>query len=619
MTDPVAAAARAQAGYERAARRYGRLHARVERFSSRLAGVRLAAFLVAAGAGFAAWHDREWLYAGVAAAALVTYVVAAWLHRAPFAYGPRLAAMAEICREGAARITGDWDALPDDGADALDPARPELKELLVFGRGSLYQLVNRCALPAGRARVAELLRDGVAPEALPGRQAAAQELAALPGLRRRIEAEGRLAAVDAQALASFLTWAEAPATPGRLKPLVLLAALLVPATLVQLVLTLGWEIETLWQVTFLAQVGLYAWTTRRISADYLPLLADRHRPFLALRRMFERLERRTFHADALAPAQARFGGAAQKPSVRMGRLEGIVESLAVRHSALLYAVVSLGLCWELVQGWRLERWRAEAGRLVRADLETLADVEALSALGGFAADHPTYRWPTVHTDGALPAIEAEAAGYPLFPAARRVANTFTLERGGQLVLITGSNMSGKSSFLRALGANVLLAQAGAPVCAEGWRHRACRLSTSIQITDDPGGGLSRFYAEVKRIRSVLAAVEGAEQDPSAWPRLFMVDEMLSGTNSRERHLASRFIVARLLAATRSFGLVTTHDLDLVRVADGEAERVPLYHFSDRFDGERLHFDYTLKPGRATTTNALHVLRMEGIDVPPDAA
>ncbi|MCA9546384.1 MAG: DNA mismatch repair protein MutS, partial [Myxococcales bacterium] len=175
--------------------------------------------------------------------------------------------------------------------------------------------------------------------------------------------------------------------------------------------------------------------------------------------------------------------------------------------------------------------------------------------------------------------------------------------------------SGKSSFLRALGANTVLAHAGAPVCADAWTQRACRLSTSIQVTDDPGQGLSRFYAEVRRIRGVLEAVEAAEGDRAARPRLFMVDEMLSGTNSRERHLASRHIVDRLLAAQRSFGLVTTHDLDLVRVADDDGAAIELYHFSDRFDGEALHFDYTLKPGRATTTNALHVLRMEGIEVP----
>jgi DNA mismatch repair ATPase MutS len=331
------------------------------------------------------------------------------------------------------------------------------------------------------------------------------------------------------------------------------------------------------------------------------------------------VERRRFVAAPLAAMGERFKAAGDRPSRGMVRLERVVESLAIRHGALMYAVVSSLLLWELWWCFRLEGWRAAFGKRVRGDLAALADFEALASMAALAHDHPHFSWPEVYAvAGERPVIEGRGLAYPLFRPERRVANDFSLARGGQLVLITGSNMSGKSSFLRALGANAILAQAGAPVCAAALRLQACRLATSIQVTDAPDQGLSRFYAEVQRIRRILDALDAAEADPSRPPCLYLVDEMLSGTNSRERNQASRAIVAHLLGAGRSFGLVTTHDLELVEVS-ADRERVPLYHFSDRFDGAALHFDYTLRPGRATTTNALHVLRLAGIAVPETSA
>jgi len=279
----------------------------------------------------------------------------------------------------------------------------------------------------------------------------------------------------------------------------------------------------------------------------------------------------------------------------------------------MYAVVSIGIHWELFQCARLERWRSRHGSTLRRELEILADFEALSSVGAFAADHPTYGWPTVRLDEETPVFSGRGLGHPLFGVEARRNNDFVVSSAGRLVLITGSNMSGKSSFLRTVGINVRLALAGAPVCGEALDMVPCVLATSIQVTDAPDQGMSRFYAEVKRIAGVVVRAEAAG---AGGPHvLYLVDEMLSGTNSRERHLACRAVVQRLVDAKRSFGLVTTHDLELVGVVESLPEQVDCMHFSDRFDGERLHFDYTLREGTATTTNALHVMRMEGLDVP----
>lgn len=616
---------RRAARYRRLAARHARLHARVDRFISTVAVVRFIAFALALLFVAAALYERAWLpvYGPGAALALLVFAIAVRLHHRPYALAPRLQMAARLAREAAARLEGDYGALPDDGARFLDPAEPALGELQVFGRTSLFTLINRAGLPDGRRRLARLLAEGVDAPSIPGRQAAAAELARLTVLRRRLAVEARLVDFDEDAMKQVLDWAEqGEDIRPRLRPFVVIAALLVPATLVQFVLTLGFDIPTIWEITLGAQLVLWLMTTRSLSERYVQLLGEaHHQPFAAIRHMFALVEARRFEADVLVARRDALAhgetGRAALPSQRLERFEGIVGALEVRHSGLLYVLVSVALCWELFHGWRLEHWRLRHGQRLRRDLVELADIEALAAIGGFAADHPDYAWPTVRpVDADGPPIDGEAIGHPLFDAARRVHNDFTLPERGRMLLVTGSNMSGKSSFLRTLGINTRLALAGAPACARRLSIVRCAPSTSIQITDAPEQGLSRFYAEVKRIRRVLDEVDAAET-PGVVPRLYLVDEMLSGTNSRERHLACRAIVRRLVEARRSYGLVTTHDLALVGVAGDLPSQVICAHFSDRFDGETLHFDYTLKSGVATTTNALHVLAMEGIDVPAD--
>ncbi len=599
-----------RAAFERAARRYERLLERVEGAKARIALLRFGAFVVAALFCSAALYDREllWLPIGLAGAGVFVWAVLA--HRRPYRLAPLVETMAKQCREHIARLDQNWSGLPDTGAAFLDPERPELRELGVFGRASAWQLISRATLPRGRARLAELLREGAVVESIPARQAAAAELASLSLLRHRLQCEGRQVEVDEAALERFLAWAEAPHEQGFVKPLAMLRRILVPITWLQILLAASTDLVTFWQLGVGLQFILFGITTGRLSRGYLHLLGrGPQKPLLSLRRMFALLEDRRFDAPLLESLREGLRGTGEAPSTRLSRLERVIEALSVRDSALMHAALNVALLWELGQCAKLEAWRAEYGAHVRADLERLADLEALASLAGYAADQPDFCWPTVRAEG--PVFDGEGLGYPLFGGGRR-DNDFRVDSGGHLVLVTGSNMSGKSSFLRTVGLAVHMAQAGAPVCARRLALHPCRVHTSIQVTDSPEQGLSRFYAEVQRLRRILDAVEGAEGSGRA--QLYLIDEMLSGTNSRERHLASRDIVRRLVEAKRSYGLVTTHDLELVGVTDQLPEALTLCHFADRFDGEALHFDYELRPGMAQTTNALHVLALAGIKI-----
>jgi DNA mismatch repair ATPase MutS len=274
--------------------------------------------------------------------------------------------------------------------------------------------------------------------------------------------------------------------------------------------------------------------------------------------------------------------------------------------------------WDVFFALRLTRARHELAERLPAWLERFAEFEALSALATFAYLNPAATYPQVGPADAPgvpdgPILNGVQIGHPLIPGGARVCNDFALERVGQIAIITGSNMSGKSSLLRALGVNLALAYAGGPVVAEGLRARACRLFACIRVADSVTDGFSYFYAEVRRLRALLDALNA----PDAAPLIYLIDEIFRGTNNRERLIGSRAYI-RALAGGHGAGVVSTHDLELVRLADELPDAHNLHFREDVIDG-RMAFDYLLRPGPSPTTNALRIMALEGLPVGEGAA
>ncbi len=615
MCDPSLPEALRAQRYGRRAARYAAILDRLKKRIAMLAFMRLGSFLGAAAFIFAAFYDHKpWPYAPIGGLFAAWFAACVFLHRRPYAVFPLVQALCRQSQEARLRLERAWDQLPNESEAFLKDA-PHLSDLQVFGRCSAYQMVGRCHLPQGQARLRKLLVEGLTPGELPSHQEAARELSKRGIWRARFEAESARAQIDEEALEGFFAWAGSQKPLPWLKPLAWVGRILVVLTWIFGIGSAVSEMTFPWRWTLGAQALLFLATTTALKARYVPLLGKEGRlPLLALGRLFALCEKPAFQAEAIVSLQTRLR--ATSPSVRLQKLTRTLESLAVRLSPLTYAVANLGFLLELHCGDRLERWRLEHGMRLRDELGLLGQMEVWGAIGGFAADHAEYGWPQVFWDRDFPdraPLLAEAMGHPLFDPAKRRVNSFTIARSGQVTLITGSNMSGKSSFLRTVGLCSVMAQAGLPVCARRFELAACRFSTSIQVNDAPDEGLSRFYAEVCRMKQILDDVSAADASDDLYPRLFLVDEMLSGTNSRERNLASDAILRRLSGSRRSFGLVTTHDLALAHLCDGT--HVLCKHFSDRFDGEKLHFDYQICDGVAQTTNALQVLRLAGIDVP----
>jgi DNA mismatch repair ATPase MutS len=279
--------------------------------------------------------------------------------------------------------------------------------------------------------------------------------------------------------------------------------------------------------------------------------------------------------------------------------------LGVRTNPLLWLLIHIFVPWDFFFTYRLELVKKEIAHLLPRWLDAWHELEALNSLANFAYLNPHYTFPELITETGR--LTARNLGHPLLRPEAKVCNDFELSHEQRIVILTGSNMAGKSTFLRTIGVNLILAYAGAPVNADHLQTSLFRLFTCIKVSDSVQDGLSYFYAEVKRLQALLAATRVDDL-----PVLFLIDEIFRGTNSRERLIGSRSYI-RALSLTTSMGLIATHDLELIKLAD-EIEGVTNRHFREEVHDSRMVFDYRLRPGPCPTTNALTIMRLEGLPV-----
>jgi DNA mismatch repair ATPase MutS len=278
----------------------------------------------------------------------------------------------------------------------------------------------------------------------------------------------------------------------------------------------------------------------------------------------------------------------------------------LKHNGLVHPFANALLLWDIHCVLRLERWQRMAGRSARGWFDALGEVEALSSLAGLAHDEPGFAFAEVVEDGAC--FEVTALGHPLIDAGQRVTNDVALSGPGSVFLVTGSNMSGKSTLLRSMGLAAVMALSGAPVCAQRLRMSRCAVRTSIRVADSLERGISHFYAELRKLKAVLSATDGE------LPVLFLLDEILHGTNSRERQIGARWLLSELMARG-ALGAASTHDMGLTRLPEELQDRIQLVHFRENVEAGAMTFDYQLRSGPVMAGNALRLMRAVGLDVP----
>ncbi len=502
---------------------------------------------------------------------------------------------------GVARIEDRWSGGGEPGLRFLNPEHPYAADLDLFGPGSLFELLCIARTGTGQETLANWLLAAASAEDVPARQAAVAELGPLLDLREDLAlVAGTSSGVD---LRGLVTWGEAEPVFRfrRRRPIGIALVLVTVATLVGL-LTLTTGVAP-FAIAAILQLAFAAALRKRVHAVLLPI-EKRARELALFAGILARFEAEQFMSPLLRRLREALDANGQPPSYRMAELGGLIDLLNARRN-LFFAPLTPILLWSTHSAFAIEAWRRRSGPAIGRWLHTVGELEALCALAAYHFEHPADPFPEIIAGGAQ--VDGEGLGHPLLPATRCVRNDVHLGDDVRLLVVSGSNMSGKSTLLRTLGVNVVLALAGAPVRAHRLRLSLLRLGATLRIQDSLQAGKSRFYAEITRIRQLVDLANGAP------PLLFLLDELLHGTNSHDRRLGASAIV-RDLVQRGAIGLITTHDLalaDIVAELGGKAANV---HFEDTFENGAIAFDYRMRPGVVQKSNALALMRAVGIEV-----
>jgi hypothetical protein len=502
---------------------------------------------------------------------------------------------------GVGRLEDRWIGTGDAGERFLDPHHPYAADLDVFGRGSLFELLCTARTQAGEATLAAWLCAAATPQDVRARQAAVAELRPRLEFREALALLGDdvRAGLDADALTA---WGAAPpvltGTTWRVVTAGLAALVIVTAFL--------WAVGAAGPLPLLVVLvaqGSIATRLRSRIAHVIQTAQHPDRELALFGQLLSGLEGEHWESPHLTALRARLATAGEPPSRRIARLHRLIHLLDARKNQLFGPLSGLVL-WTTQLGLAIEAWRVATGPAIGRWLSVVGEIEALNALAGFAFEHPDNPFPEIVETGPL--FDATELGHPLIPPGRCVRNDVRVGADRRALIVSGSNMSGKSTCLRSVGTNTVLALAGAPVCAQRLRLSPLALGASIRTLDSLQDGTSRFYAEITRLRQLMDLTKGE------LPLLFLLDEILHGTNSHDRGIGAEAVV-RGFVTRGAIGIVTTHDLALTRLAQTLPHAVNV-HFEDHLENGTMRFDYRMRPGVVTKSNALALMRAVGLEV-----
>lgn len=413
----------------------------------------------------------------------------------------------------------------------------------------------------------------------------------------------------------LLSWLDEHRASPQLLPLTILSLALSLATIVLLVLNLAAHLPQYWIITLLLAI-LYLFLTKERRGDLFEDASYLRDAFSQLTLIFDYLETYRYgeHEHLKQLCKPFLGRQDQRPSALLKRIARVASAATLEKNMLLWIIVNVLLPWDFYFASRFHCYKAQLAAHLPAWLDTWFELEALNSLANFAYLNPDYTLPEVVAcagTGDQPALQAKGLGHPLIPMEQKVVNDFAMSKPGEIDIITGSNMSGKSTFLRTLGVNLCLAYAGGPVNAAQLRLPLFRLFSCIRISDSVTEGYSYFYAEVKRLKALLDEIDST----SPLPLFFLIDEIFKGTNNRERLIGSESYISAL-AGRNCLGVISTHDLELVKLAD-RLPQLKNYHFREDVVDGHMVFDYVLRDGPSPTTNALKIMQLEGLPVNVD--
>lgn len=538
---------------------------------------------------------------------LITIAVLAILaivHARVLAQVQTLTGIIAFYERGLARLEDRWAGTGETGERFTDDLHPYSRDLDLFGKGSLFELLCTVRTRAGAETLASWLLEPAPPEEVLTRQAAVQELKSRTGFREELCTAGDRVRLGLHP-EGLIAWGEQKSSSGS-QIMALVATALAALWIAGLVYGLATGSFAALLLLSLINLSVNGFFRKRLAmspegveaaTSDLDLLAEVLRIF----------ERERFSSKRLQHLQAALCANGISACAAVKKLDRITSFLA-QHRNLMVGFIDGFVFYSVLLTLLAESWRKTFGSTIRVWLAAVGEMESIAALSCYAFEHPADAWPQLNEDS--PCFHAEALAHPLLPIGKAVCNDLKLGAGLQLMILSGPNMSGKSTFVRGIGVNAVLAQCGGPVRAKRLQMSRLAIGASICVLDSLQGGVSRFYTEIRRLKLISDLAAGPI------PVLFLLDELLSGTNSHDRLEGTKLVVGTLMQH-QAIGLVTTHDLALAHIPENLSDAARNYHFEDHLEDGKLIFDFKLKPGVVQTSNALKLMESIGFTTKTD--
>lgn len=492
-----------------------------------------------------------------------------------------------------------------DGDEFFDEEDSYAGDLDIFGRSSMYQYINRTCSQQGNKLLANWLMNAADKQEILSRQNAVQELSRQTEWRQELQARSSTSVISFAGQEAIQSWLKETNSFGQATYWQIILYLVPALAITSLMCYLYDLVDTprfLILLLFFSIIASYI--SRKVNPFYRKLskiTAETNTLF----NIINCIENASFQDPLLSALKKQFHTETKKASKRVKELNGILNRFDYRLNPIVFIPLNIFLLWDLQQILQLEKWKKQNNQEVSHWFDAMAKFEVLSSIGTLAFNHPDWCFPTFNSD--QPEFTATLLRHPLIKPTASVANDFSTIGQGKINIITGSNMAGKSTFLRSVGVNMILATMGAPVCATEMTVSPLKVMSSMRIKDNLEESTSTFYAELKKLKTIIDAVNSNQ------PVFILLDEILRGTNSLDRHTGSKALIRQLLKHNAT-GIVATHDLELAGMLQEFPEGIHNYYFDAALDGEELYFDYTLKPGVCQNLNASILMKKIGIEL-----
>ena len=492
-----------------------------------------------------------------------------------------------------------------DGSEHIPKDHPYSNDLDIFGRASLFQFINRTTSEVGSKQLADFLKSPSEPELILPKQTAIKELSLKALWLQNLQSFGRKRQITFSTQNRLNEWMKEPSTFIDFKPWQWLRYVL-PAIILTVVTLYIFDVvgNTIFYLSLLIFAAI-AYQINKVIAPLHEKLSRIAGELSILSESMLHIENENFESPLLKELQAAIKGKHGKASKQISQIKKILDKLDLRYNLVLSLPLNILLLWNLQQVLDLEKWKSRHENNIDKWFYTLANFEALGSFATLFFNQPDWIFPTVIPEYF--SIEGKEIGHPLIPVNKRVTNFIGIANEGELMLVTGSNMAGKSTYLRSIGINLVLAMAGAPVCATEFKVSHVQIISSMRITDNLEESTSTFYAELKKLKTIIEKVNAGDKV------FILLDEILRGTNSLDRHTGSKALIKQLIKQ-KAAAIIATHDLELADLKNNYPENILNYHFDVQVSNEELYFDYRLKPGVCNSLNASILMKKIGIEL-----